>query len=275
MVTRSFLKAHADAVENIRAMLEDDPLCPPELAEVIRIVDEDDEDEDHRDQDAEDEDEDEEETPWSQVEYYHVTSRIHLGRFLLEKNCVKEILAKECLHYARVCEIEILHHSIMDNHFHLFVGVQTYSLSLSKMMGCIKQQFTNKFKAWFNDVYRKENRYRKKALTNGSLWEGRCKYERIKDAVQFAACSLYIDNNRIVVEAKRDIGMLDEPPSFQPPEEVEDYNPDRSSSDWEPLIGPLQPCYEELLDKVRGFAFHSAPYYLGACKAHQTYLTDG
>jgi REP element-mobilizing transposase RayT len=272
MVTRSFLEAHADAVASIREMFEEDPHCPSKLPDVLKretVAPSPPEGDDH---DAGDEPV---ETPWPHVDYYHVMSKIHLGRYLLEKEAVKKILAEEILHYARICEIEILHYSIMDNHFHLFVGVRGYSKALSKMMGCIKQQFTIKFKAWFNNVYRKENRYRRHALTNGTLWQGRCRYERIEDDAQFATCSLYIENNRLVVKAKNDIGRLDEPPAFQTSSAREHSSCHTTSTGWESLFGLLQPCYEDLLDQVKSFAFHSAPYYLGGCEAHQTYLTDG
>jgi REP element-mobilizing transposase RayT len=266
MVTRSFLKDHADAVEAVRAMIEEDPECPGPLEEYLRPAPE----EDGGSGDGEEEVKRGEEGG-PVVEYFHVMSRIHLGRYLLEKDHVKEILAEECLHYARVCRIEIVHYCIMDNHFHLFVGVRRDSLSLSKMMGCIKQQFTNKFKVWFNTDYRKEIKYRRKALSEGTLWKGRCKYERIEDAIQFGTCSLYIENNRLVVACKEAIGELSEPPSFQDACEEEAS----LAKSVRGVIRLMQPCYEELLEKVKGFAFQSAGYYLGVCKGYETYLTDG
>jgi REP element-mobilizing transposase RayT len=278
MVTRSFLKAHAIAVETIREMLEDERDCPPELEGILRNCGEDEphgEDPEPSNPNDDVESGDDVEGRRPNVQYFHVTNRIHLGRYLLEKDCVKTILAEECLHYARVCEIEIVHYCIMDNHFHLLVGVRSHSKPLSKMMGCIKQQFTNKFKTWFNGVYRKENRYRKKALTNGTLWQGRCKYERIEDDAQFGACSLYIENNRIVVRAKQDIGELQEAPKFQVERKYDHPDEVFERSPWETFIGPLQSCYETLLDQAKGFAFHSAPYYLGACEGSDTYLTSG
>ncbi|MFU8803817.1 MAG: transposase [Bradymonadaceae bacterium] len=200
------------------------------------------------------------------IEYWHVTGRIHLEKFLLEKDEVKEILAEECLHYARVCRIAIVHYCVMDNHFHLVVGLRRDSHNLSKMIGCIKQQFTNKFKIWFNKQYRPQNRYRRPALGKGTLWDGPPKPELIESEVQLGACTVYVENNRLVVVCKDEIGALEESPAFILTEEGEEAE--------EPEF-MLQPCYQELLAKLKGYRFQSAAHYLGAAPAQDTILTDG
>jgi len=197
------------------------------------------------------------------IEYWHVTSRIHLKRFLLKRDELKEILLKECQHYARVCGIALLHYCIMDNHFHLVVGLTKKSHRLTKMVGCIKQQFTNKFKTWFNTVYRPEDRYRKTELGNGTLWEGPSKPKKIETDAQLEACTLYVENNRLVVVCKDEIGALEQTPCFILDEDcdIPEFK--------------LQPIYKDLLARMKSFPFQSACYYLGAVSAAETYLTNG
>jgi REP element-mobilizing transposase RayT len=202
------------------------------------------------------------------IEFWHVTSRIHLRKFLLDRDEIKEILARECLHYARVCRIALVNYCIMDNHFHLIVGITKTSLKLSKMLGCIKQQFTNKFKVWFNEVYRPANRYRRAALGNGTLWEGPAKPERIKDAAQLQACTLYLENNRLVVDCKEKIGALEQTPCFI-------LTPDSDPEGKGKVEFSLQDDYVELIECLKSYRFQSAGYFLGALDATETYLTNG
>src|SRR5690554_5737994 len=55
--------------------------------------------------------------------YFHVTSKSHVDAHILKRDEVKLIFEKECIHYARVFEIALTNYCIMDNHFHLKIGV--------------------------------------------------------------------------------------------------------------------------------------------------------
>jgi REP element-mobilizing transposase RayT len=262
----TFLKRRREAFEATIEQFEEDELRPDGLDALVEMAQAERGGKEPGDDGQQDEANGETDVSEDIVEYWHVASRIHLGRFLLDRDEVKEILAAECLHYARVCRIAIVHYCFMDNHFHLVVGLTKKSLALSKMIGCIKQQFTNKFKTWFNKVYRPQNRYRRPVLKNGTLWDGPPRPERIESEVQLGACTLYVENNRLVVSCKDDIGALEESPCFILSEEGDEA---------EEAEFMLQPCYQELLDKLKSYPFQSAGHYLGAVPAEETILTDG
>ncbi len=195
--------------------------------------------------------------------YFHITSRVHFQRRIFEREEVKEMLRKHCLHYARVCEVALLNYCFMDNHFHLNVAVRVEALACfnaSKFVGCIKQQFTNEYKIWFNGPYRREKRHRPKELGNGTLWEGRPHIERIEDDAQFAACTLYIEANRLRACSGAQLDALEEPPMLRTHDDEE---------------ARLQPCYEELLERVQSYRYQSARWYIGGCQGEEPALTDG
>jgi REP element-mobilizing transposase RayT len=173
--------------------------------------------------------------------YFHVTSRCHLSQHYLEMDRSKELLGELCRHYARVFEVELLDYCFMDNHLHLEVGVERERAGvLAKFVGCIKQQFTREYKAWFNEVYRKADRYRKKKMGRGTLWDGPYQALELDSERYLGACTLYIENNR-VMEA------------------------------W----GEGEPTEEELVEWVKGYEHQSGGWYLGGRKGEERWLTDG
>ncbi len=204
----------------------------------------------------------------SRLFYFHVMSKCHVDAFILERPEAKIIFERECLHYARVCEIAITNYCVMDNHFHLNVGVPADSLiqareKLAQMMGSIKQQFTRRFKLWYNSVYRKEIRQRKPKLGTGSLWAGPIRAEFIKDEAQLAASTLYIETNRIKVSCAEQIAALCEPPTLNAKRLCDHFG--------------VQPEYASLLDALYNNHAQSARFYLdgGSASHHDTALTDG
>ena len=200
--------------------------------------------------------------------YFHVMSKCHVDAFILQRSEAKRIFEAECLHYGRVCEIAITNYCIMDNHFHLNVGVPAHSLTearaeLAKMMGSIKQQFTKRFKVWYNTVYRKEIRQRKPRLGTGSMWAGPIRAEFIKDEAQLAASTLYIETNRVKISCAEQIAALCEPPQLKNTRLCDRFG--------------VQSAYEPLLDAVYRNHAQSARFYLdGRAVSHtDTALTDG
>lgn len=201
--------------------------------------------------------------------YFHVMSKCHVDAFILERPEAKEIFEGECLHYGRVCEIAITNYCIMDNHFHLNVGVRACSLEkaheqLAQMMGSIKQQFTRRFKIWYNITFRREIRHRKPKLGTGTLWAGPFRAEFIKDEAQLAASTLYTEANRIKVSCAEQITQLNEPP--QVTHSSDDNNQVDAQSEYRPL---LQALYNN--------PSQSARFYLADAAAipANTALTDG
>ncbi|MBA2661945.1 MAG: transposase [Bradymonadaceae bacterium] len=204
--------------------------------------------------------EDEDDEAWI---FFHITSRIHFQRRLFERDEVKDMLAKHCLHYARVCEVGLLHYCLMDNHFHLKIAVRRGALkcfNASKFVGCIKQQFTIEYKRWYNGPYRREQRHRPESLGNGTLWEGRPHIERIEDDAQLAACTLYIEANRVRACAGTQLMALQEPPMLLTSQDE---------------VSRLQPCYEELLERIESYRYQSAGWYISGCAGPEPLLTDG
>ncbi len=200
--------------------------------------------------------------------YFHVMSKCHVDAFILARPEAKTIFEVECLHYARVCEIAITNYCIMDNHFHLNIGVPASCLTearekLAKMMGSIKQQFTRRFKLWYNTAYRKEIRQRKPKLGTGSMWAGPIRAEFIKDEAQLAASTLYIETNRIKVSCAEQISVLCEPPKLHTKRQCNHFG--------------VQPPYKPLLDALYSNQSQSARFYLSGDTAlpSDTALTDG
>ncbi len=256
MVDRTFLKRHAAQMAETRALLEQHPTIfsdllidnePQSGAATADPLD--------SQGTADGEEAQDRLGGWT---FYHVTSRVHLQRRIFERDEVKQMLGDLCLHYARVCEVALVNYCFMDNHFHLEVGVRHGSatcLGVSKMAGCIKQQFTNQYKIWFNGVYRKEKRYRPSRLGNGTMWDGPVYVERIEDEAQLAACTFYIEANRLRACCAEPLGALEEAPLLEG--------------------DALQPCYEQLLETVKGYGYQSAGWYLSGCTGEARCLTSG
>ena len=209
--------------------------------------------------------------------FMHVTSKCHLNRRLLAREEPNEILAEQCLHYARVSNIALVSYSFIDSEFHLTVGLREESWPLDKMVGAIKQQFTNRFKGWYNIDYRKEKKGRPAILRNGTLWIGRPDYDVIEDEVQLAACMMILENQRLAADCGEQIDALEEPPRFVEPEREE-----ASDEAGEPGAKAAAPClllqapYEEILETLKGYRFQSTGWYLNGCKGGEaTCLTDG
>jgi REP element-mobilizing transposase RayT len=263
MITRSFLKRHEALVAQLDSLIEEDPALfdpplPPDMGECEQREDVDGLGSDDAHAVPEALDDSAFALGAGEHVFYHATSRIHLQRHLLARPEVKQMLAELCAHYARVCRIALVHFSLMDNHFHLELGHSRQSIcSVSKMVGCIKQQFTNRFKHWYNGEYRKARRYRVPMMGKGTLWDGPCHLERIEDERQLLACSLYIEANRIKATGGQELARLDCAPRLDPHSER------------------LQPEYEAILEQIRNFPFHSARYYLAATGEHEDVLTDG
>ncbi len=182
--------------------------------------------------------------------YFHVMSRSHLRKKYLEKARPKEILANLCQHYARVFQIALLDYCIMDNHVHLIVGIERQALHLlGKFVGCIKQQFTREFKAWFNGSFRPSDRYREPKLERGTLWDGPYVALELDDYSYMGACTLYVENNRVVAtwdeERQEDTSLAAEPTT------------------------------EELIPRLEESRFQSAGWYLRGRQGHDPVLTDG
>jgi len=83
--------------------------------------------------------------------YFHIRSKINLGKKIFKKEQAKIILDEQCLHYSRACKVGLVNYSIQDDHFHMLIAVTTDSYGVarekaSKMIDCIKQQFTKRFK---------------------------------------------------------------------------------------------------------------------------------
>ena len=180
-------------------------------------------------------------TPDPDLAYFHITSRSHLRTFYLQQDRPKEILAELCLHYARLYHVSLLDYCFMDNHFHLIVAIERHRADLlSKFVGCIKQQFTREYKFWFNHTYRPSNKYRDKKLERGTLWDGPALTIELDDFSYLAACTLYVENNRIVTEQHEE-----------------------------------EPSLEDLINALKASPHQSARWYLGGRQGHDPCLTDG
>ena len=77
-----------------------------------------------------------------------------------------------------------------------------------------------------------------------------------------------MENNRLVVTCKEDIGALEQTPCFIL---TPDSDPDGAGE----VEFNLQDCYRALLEQLKGFPFQSAAHYLGALAAEDTALTNG
>jgi REP element-mobilizing transposase RayT len=184
-----------------------------------------------------------------ELAYFHVTSRCHLSKYYLAMERPKEILAELCLHYARLYGVQLLDYSLMDNHFHLTVGVPRGSEVLAKMVGSIKQQFTRAYKEWFNQEYRPTNRYRQAKLERGTLWDGPYFAEEIADFSYLMACTLYVETNRLEAECSDAVPEADGQAA--------------SLTD------------EEILEQLKSYRFHSTRWYLSGPGTEEPVLTDG
>ncbi|MBA2660807.1 MAG: transposase [Bradymonadaceae bacterium] len=262
MIDRTFEKHHKEQMIEVQALLEENPSL---FVDLLRPSPRESHEDEVVRQEFGDGDEPDGENSFGEWFYFHITSRIHLQRRLIKRAEVKAFLGELCLHYARACNVAVAHYCLMDNHFHLEVGVRAVDLvvakaAASKLIGCVKQRFTNIFKAWYNGDYRKEKRYRYKALGKGTLWDGRPHIGRIKDDAQLAACTLYVETNRIKATCSALIQALEEPPCVLSAEESQ---------------GEMQPGYQALLDELSAYPFQSARWYLDGCKGSDPVLTDG
>ncbi len=200
--------------------------------------------------------------------YFHVTSKSHVDAHILKRDDVKQIFERECIHYARVFEIALTNYCIMDNHFHLKIGVPAEGISLedarkrcAKAVGCIKQQFTNRFKVWYNIDYRREKGHRIPKLGGGSMWSGTLHIDHIHDDAYLATSALYVEANRIKVTCAELIERLDRPPQV-------------TSSCANDCYG-FTNGYDELFRTLLGSKFQSAQAYMNEDLRANTALTDG
>ena len=128
----------------------------------------------------------------------HITSRCHFGSHLLGSEAVKGIVARELLHYARVCRVEVLHFSFMDNHIHILLRFtrKTRHTLLAKMVGTFKAQVSRKYKRWYNKDYRASRNWRPAKLGKGSLWDDRFTVTVVLDSAGFLREVGYVELNR-------------------------------------------------------------------------------
>ncbi len=213
--------------------------------------------------------------------YFHVKSHSHLRRHFFEGKKVKEIISGECIHYARVCKVGILHYAIMSNHLHLLVVIDAESYQsarkqVAKMIGCIKQQFTNRYKGWFNEELRVSKNYRVPPLETGSLWDRPANIELIEDEVDLVACTLLIEANWLRDTHFEGIAALNQSPAII----VSDNHPAQSeSTSSTKKLNPtarFQPCYNELAQRAVQHKHQSIRWYLNGTKGHPgCALTDG
>lgn len=209
---------------------------------------------------------DEDLVPIHGVFYFHIRSKINLGKKILAKVEARTILDTQILHYARACKVALLNYSIQDDHFHMLIAVKTDSYAVargkaSKMVGCIKQQFTRRFKLWYNEFHVRERKYRIKPIPRGSLWDARAEIEFIANETELMACVLYIEANYLKIRAAAEIRALDIPPAYALQAEKEDrlfYSP-----------------YHLLKKHLSSHQFQSANWYANGRKEHNTALTDG
>ncbi len=200
--------------------------------------------------------------------YFHVTSRIHLSKRLLSKDEVKDILKTQCLHYARACKVALLNYCILEDHLHLLIGIKSETFQearakAAKVIGCIKQQFTKRYKHWHEKIYRVQRKFRIKRLTKSTLWDGRALIEYLADETDLLACTLYVEANNIKVNAANHIKMLEKAPT---------PNTVQTSST---TIQCFDAGYHLMLEKLKSYEFQSAGWYLNAQKGHTTALSDG
>lgn len=209
---------------------------------------------------------DEELIPIDGVFYFHVKSKCHLTKKIFTRDDVKEILESQCLHYARACKVALVNYSVLSDHFHMLIGipgdcyVQARAMA-SKMVGCIKQQFTKRFKNWHEIVYRREKRYRCQKLSKGTLWDGRAEIEFIANKQELLSCVLYIESNHILIHAAADIRKLDSPPA--------QTTANKNTKDG------ISPNYLKILHKFCANQHHSGTWYINGSKGHKTKLSDG
>lgn len=213
--------------------------------------------------------------------YFHVKSHSHLRRHFFESAKVKEIISGECIHYARVCKVGILHYAIMSNHLHLLVVIDADSYKnarkqVAKMIGCIKQQFTNRYKGWFNEELRVSKNYRVPPLETGSLWDRPAKIELLEDEVDLAACTLLIEANWLRDTRFQEINSLSQSPEFIPGATCPAQPEPASTAKTTPPTSMFQPCYNDLARSVAEHKHQSIPWYLNGGKGHpSSALTDG
>lgn len=200
--------------------------------------------------------------------YFHITSRIHLSKRLLSKDEVKDILKTQCLHYSRACKIALLNYCILEDHLHLLIGIKSEAFQdarakAAKMIGCIKQQFTKRYKHWHENIYRVQRKFRIKRLTKGTMWDGRALIEYLADEAELLACTLYVETNHIKIAAANHIKTLESPPE---PVAIQTNTA---------AIQCLNTNYQPVLEKLKNYNFQSAGWYLNAQKGHKSALSDG
>src|SRR5690606_15319271 len=64
--------------------------------------------------------------------YFHIRSKINLGKKILKKEQAKNILDAQCLHYSRACKVGLVNYSIQDDHFHMLIAVSTDSYAVAR-----------------------------------------------------------------------------------------------------------------------------------------------
>jgi REP element-mobilizing transposase RayT len=193
----------------------------------------------------------------------HVTWKCHLGKGWLSKPKAKEIFCRLLRRYCRICRYGLLHYSVMDNHPHLILKVQSEADPLDKMIGTLKAQFTKQYKAAMS---REEPSYGLGGLTeNGTLWMRSFVSREVRSELYLLNCVFYVEANQLKAMHPDVVAELLEPPAVPP--DFEDLTADC------PLV--LQPGYTELVERARNWTWHSARYYLDESRGHDPYLTDG
>ena len=197
--------------------------------------------------------------------YFHIRSKINLGKKILKKQQAKNIIHEQCLHYSRACKVALVNYSIQDDHFHMLIAVTSDSYAVarekaSKMIGCIKQQFTKRFKAWFNEIYVRERKFRIQPIPRGSLWDARAEIEFIANETELMSCVLYIESNYLKIRAASEIKTLETPP----PQINRDDHAEHVDSP-----------YQALKNYLAAHQFQSAGWYVGGRRGHTTALSDG
>ena len=215
--------------------------------------------------------------------YFHVTSKSHVDAHILKRDEVKHIFQGECIHYARVFEIAITNYCIMDNHFHLKIGVPADGISFSdarkrcaKAVGCIKQQFTNRYKCWFNEELRVSKNYRIPPLETGSLWDRPAKIELIEDEVDLVACTLLVEANWLRDTRYQEITSLNQSPEIVNSTTLLTESAPTAITPQTNPTSSFQPCYNELAQSAARHKHQSILWYLNGEKGHpRSALTDG
>jgi putative transposase len=113
---------------------------------------------------------------------YHVTSRTHGKRYLLQNRGDKKALCKILKQITAKYQVVIYSFTVMNNHFHLFIRIDNEA-DLSQVL-C-------EFKATFAKYYNKQYKI------SGSFWGDRFRSTIVQDDRHALTCLRYIDRNPV------------------------------------------------------------------------------